>query len=155
MNWHKDLNLKQLDESLRRHVGLTEINRPTKGWINAIRTALGMSSRVLGERIGVSQPRMISIEQGEVDGSISLKTLEKAAQGLGCRVVYTLVPEEGSLVAMRMKQAHRKALALNQYVETHMALEDQATGVDFQDESVRELAQELLRTWPRDFWEPM
>jgi predicted DNA-binding mobile mystery protein A len=132
---------------------LAELNRPAKGWINAIRTALGMSSRALGERIGLSQPRMIAIEQGEVDGSISLKTLEKAAQGLGCRVVYTLVPEEGSLVAMRNKQAHRKALALNQYVEGHMALEDQATHKDFQSESVNEISKELLRTWPRDFWD--
>ena len=153
MKWHKDLALKQVDEAIGQLAELNQIGRPVDGWINAVRTALGMSARALGERIGLSQPRVALIERGEVDGSISLKTLERAAQGLGCRVVYVLVPEEGTLAAMREQQALRKAKALNQYAERHMALEEQATAEGFQQESTRELASELLRTWPRDFWD--
>jgi predicted DNA-binding mobile mystery protein A len=153
MKWHKDLALKQVDDALSQYASLSQLSRPSGGWLNAVRTALGMSARALGERVGLSQPRIALIERGEVDGSISLKTLERAAQGLGCRVVYVLVPEEGSLAAMRERQALRKAQALNQYAERHMELEEQATADSFRQESTRELASELLRTWPRDFWD--
>lgn len=84
-------------------------------------------------------------------GSISLRTLEKAAEGLGCRVVYVLVPENQSLAAMREKQAMDKARTLNQYAERHMELEDQATDMQFQNANTKKLAEEYLRTWPRDF----
>jgi len=93
------------------------------------------------------------MEKGELDGSISIKTLEKAAQGLGCRVVYALIPEEGSLQIMREMQALKKARQMNQYTELHMGLEDQATSDDFKEQSIKLMADESLRKWPRDFWD--
>lgn len=153
MKWHRDLALKHLDDALSQYASLPQHNRPARGWLNAVRTALGMSARALGERVGLSQPRIALIERGEVDGSISLKTLERAAQGLGCRVMYALVPEGGSLAAMREHQALLKASALVHYVEQHMELEGQATSDSFRQERTRELAAELLRAWPRDFWD--
>lgn len=153
MSWNKQLNLKQLDETLSQVGKLRDLARPDAGWIHAIRTALGMSARTLGERIGLSQARISGIEKGEVNGTITLNTLEKAAEGLGCRVVYVLVPEAGSLQNMRERQAFRKASALNQYVERHMELEDQATDAGFREEVTREQAEEYLKTWPRDFWD--
>lgn len=153
MNWDKDLNLQQLDQTLARVAGIDAAPRPLSGWINTIRTALGMSARNLGERLGLSQPRVASIEKGEVEGSISLNTLEKAAQGLGCRVVYVLIPEAESLQEMRKRQAFKKARALNRYAERHMELEDQATDEGFREEASRQLAEEYLKKWPRDFWD--
>jgi predicted DNA-binding mobile mystery protein A len=153
MNWNKELNLKQIDETLSKVKDLTDIPRPSSGWINTIRTGLGMSARILGERIGLSQPRVALIEKGEVDGSISIKTLEKVAQGLGCRLVYTLVPEGDSLQKMREYQAIKKARNLNLYTERHMELEGQATNKNFQEETTKKIAEDYLRTWPRDFWD--
>ena len=103
--------------------------------------------------IGLSQPRVALIEKGEIDGSISIKTLEKAAQGLGCRLVYVLVPEDSSLQKMRERQATKKARALNLYAECHMELEDQATDDSFRDETTTKIAEDYLRAWPRDFWD--
>ena len=153
MPWEKDLNIQQLDETIAKFNQLTFVSMPACGWINAIRNALGMSARSLGERIGLSQPRISLMEKGEVDGSISIKTLEKAAHGLGCRVVFAFVPEEGSLQAMRKKQALKKASQINQYTELHMGLEDQATEDDFREQSIKIMAAESLRKWPRDFWD--
>ena len=153
MNWHKYLTLQQMDVTLVQAKELVEIAKPSVGWVKAIRKALNMSARQLGERLHLSQPRIALLEKGEVDGSISLRTLEKAAQGLGCRLVYVLVPEDGTLQAMREAQARLKAKALNEYTERHMALEDQATGDAFRQQTTDELANELLRTWPRDFWD--
>ncbi len=155
MTWEKDLNLRQLDETISRFNRLSHMTKPDKGWINTIRNALGMSARSLGDRIGLSQPRVALIEKGEVDGSISIKTLEKAAHGLGCRVVYVLVPEEGTLQEMREKQALKKARQINQYTEHHMALEEQATDSNFKEQSVKNMADEDLRNWPRNFWDDL
>lgn len=153
MNWHKYLTLQQMDATLVQAKDLAAVPRPKIGWVKAIRKALNMSARQLGERLQLSQPRIALLEKGEVDGSISLRTLEKAAEGLGCRLVYVLVPEDSTLQAMRETQARLKAQALNVYTEHHMALEDQATGAAFQQQTTDELANELLRTWPRDFWD--
>lgn len=153
MSWEKDLTIQQLDETVAKFNQLTFVAMPASGWISAIRNALGMSARSLGERMGLSQPRISLMEKGEVDGSISIKTLEKAAHGLGCRVVYALVPEEGSLQAMREKQAMKKACQMNQYTELHMGLEDQATEDGFREQSIKIMAEESLRKWPRDFWD--
>lgn len=155
MKWEKSLNIKQLDESLGHYGALTHISMPSKGWINAVRNALGMSARSLGERIGLSQPRVALMEKGEVDGSISIKTLEKAARGLGCRVVIALVPEEGTLQQMRERQAIKKATQINQYAEQHMALEDQETDKKFKQQSIQNLAADYLQKWPRDFWDDL
>jgi len=153
MSWEKDLTIQQLDERIAKLNQLSSITIPANGWINGIRNALGMSARSLGERTGLSQPRISLMEKGELDGSISIKTLEKAAQGLGCRVVYALIPEEGSLQIMRETQALKKARQMNQYTELHMGLEDQATDDDFKEKSIKLMADESLRKWPRDFWD--
>ena len=153
MKWEKDLNLQQMDETLARVKQGALPPRPSAGWLKAIRTALGMSTRSLGTRIGLSQARVSGIEKGEQEGSLTLNTLEKAAQGLGCRVVYLLIPEAESLHAMRKTQALKKARALNQYAERHMELEDQATDARFREDTTHQLAEEYLRAWPRDFWD--
>ncbi len=155
MSWEKDLTIQQLDEAVAKFNQQTFIAMPASGWISAVRNALGMSARSLGERIGLSQPRISLMEKGEVDGSISIKTLEKAAHGLGCRVVYALVPEEGSLQSLREKQALKKARQMNQYTELHMGLEDQATEDNFKEQSIKIMADESLRKWPRDFWDDL
>jgi hypothetical protein len=45
-----------------------------------------------GPRPGM-QPRIVELEKSEKDGSVTLKTLRRAAEILGCRLVYVLVPE--------------------------------------------------------------
>jgi predicted DNA-binding mobile mystery protein A len=51
-----------------------------------------MTMAQLARRLDVSQPRIVAIERAEVSGAISLATLERAAEALGCSLVYALVP---------------------------------------------------------------
>lgn len=60
--------------------------------MKTVRLALGMNSETLGRRIGISQQGVRKLEQSEADGSISLNTLAKIANGLNCDVRYVLVP---------------------------------------------------------------
>jgi predicted DNA-binding mobile mystery protein A len=65
-----------------------DLTRPPRGWIKAIREALGMTTAQLAERLGVSQPRVAQLEKSEAEDSITLRTLRRAAESLGCTLVY-------------------------------------------------------------------
>jgi predicted DNA-binding mobile mystery protein A len=96
-----------LDERLARYddrVG----SPPLTGWIRAIREALGMSQFELGQRMGVSQPRVAQIERAEAKGLVELATIARTAAALGCSLRYVLVPEQ-SLEEMVCQQALDKA----------------------------------------------
>lgn len=112
---------------------------PPRGWVRAIRDALGMSTRELAARLGVTSSYVSKLEANEASGAITLATLQRAAAALGCRLEYTLVPER-PLDEMVMGQARRKARSLLDPVSHSMALEDQ--GVEM-DAEIEELARDL------------
>jgi transcriptional regulator with XRE-family HTH domain len=67
-----------------------------------------MSELELAMRIGISQPRVNQIQRAEIDGSVQLSTLGRAARGLNCELVYYLDPKD-SLEEMMWRQAFIKA----------------------------------------------
>ena len=72
----------------------SDLTSPKGGWIRAIRDALGMSSRQLAGRLGVSQSRITPLERAEAHGGATLKTLKEAAEALDCTLVYAFVPNK-------------------------------------------------------------
>lgn len=142
---------KQARKALDARFGALEgvpTQRPPSGWLRAIREALGMTASEVATRLGVSQPRLTRIERAELDGSLKLSTLERAADALGCRLVYFVVPKEGTLEGAVMDQARRVALErLNRAAHT-MRLEDQE--VDIDPSEVDELAANLAER--HDLW---
>src|SRR5262245_24223753 len=83
---------QQLDKRIAALRPLTGMAKPHRGWVRAIRETLGMTTRQLADRMGISQPTLVRLEKSEAAGTITLTSLERAAQALGCRVVYALVP---------------------------------------------------------------
>src|SRR4051794_37115016 len=65
---------------------------PVKGWIRAVREALGMTAEQLAKRLGVTQPAVVATEQSEAQGTIQLATMRRVAEALDCTLVYALVP---------------------------------------------------------------
>jgi len=117
--------------------------RPTRGWIKAVREALGMTTAQLAKRLGVAQPSVVGLEQAEASKAISLKTLERAARALDCTLVYALVPRKPleSLVQERAHQAARKRLHT---ISHSMALENQRVLEDDERAQLERLAQKLI-----------
>ncbi|MBO9523127.1 MAG: mobile mystery protein A [Nocardioidaceae bacterium] len=99
--------------------------RPHGGWVRAVREALGMTAADLADRMGVSQPSVTRLEKSERDDAARLETLIRAADALGCDLVYALVPRR-PLDDMVTEQARRRALRRVEQVGHTMALEDQA-----------------------------
>ena len=123
--------------------------RPSKGWIRAIRDALGMTAEQLGERMGVSQPTVQGLETSEADDAIQLKTLRRAAEALVCELVYALAPKE-SLEATYNRAARAVARRELGQISHSMALEDQAVDDEEEDERLRRFIADELE--PREVW---
>ncbi len=75
----------------------------------AIRQALGMSKVEFAERMAISDSRAGRLERAEIDGSLQLSTLRRAAEAVNCRLLYVLVPNE-PLEDMVFRQAFLKAV---------------------------------------------
>jgi predicted DNA-binding mobile mystery protein A len=126
--------------------------RPSRGWVRAIREALGMTTGQLAKRLGVQQPRVIELERGEASGNITVQSLERAAEALGCRLVYVLIPEKPLTKTIR-ETASRVADRELASVDQTMRLEAQGvTDKRQQQDARRSLIEKLLRR-PARLWD--
>lgn len=143
---------RQLDKRLNPIRNSGSFARPPRGWVKAIREALGMTTAQLARRIGVSQPRVVEIEKFEVSGSITLDSLERAANALDCRLVYALVPREP---LETLTQERALALAKRRLGSTahSMALEAQSVDRDDEQEQLKALAKKLSEKSGSALWE--
>ena len=149
---HKKLIREQLDTTLRRFSALKTVNPPRKGWIRAIRDALGISTRQLGDRLGVSKSRITRIEQDEVRGNLTLKTIRRMADALDCVFVYGFVPRKTLEDTLRGQAIQVAGKRMSRVAHT-MALEDQALTKDEQKKAFEAVVDELVRTLPKSLWE--
>ncbi len=143
---------RQLDKRLSSLKNVDALTRPPKGWVKAIREALGMTTVQLGRRLGVAQSRAVTIEQAEAKGAITLNTLEKAAQALDCRLVYVLVPRKPleTLVEDRAQALARQRLKATAH---SMALEDQSVDAADESEQVKLLTRRLIEEAGSKLWD--
>lgn len=97
--------INQLDIKLNPVESMRYLSRPKLGWLAVIRKSLGDVPRTIGSAI-THYPKFNSkIEQSEAANTISLNTLQKAANGLGCDVYYVLLPKDKSFLDFVTKQA--------------------------------------------------
>ena len=143
---------KKLDNRLNLLQNVDVLARPPRGWIKAIREALGMTTAQLAKRLGVSQPRILGIEKAESSGTVKLETLERAARALDCRLVYALVPK-GSLESMTEDRARTLARKRLRATSHSMALEDQRVDKADEEEHLERLVQKLLNQSGSVLWE--
>lgn len=130
-----------LDNHFDEWQQLRALARPPRGWVRAIREALGMSTTVLAARLGITAGAVTRLEQSEAADRIRLDTLRRAADALGCDLVYLLVPRR-PLTAVVHERARELARSQAAAIEQTMRLEDQATGRTSELED--QLAEQLL-----------
>jgi predicted DNA-binding mobile mystery protein A len=149
---YKLIARQQLDKTLSGYVTVKQTAPPVKGWIRAIREALGMSGKQLANRLNVSQPRIPKLEQDEVSGVVSLKTMRQAAEAMDCIFVYAIVPRVTLEETVRA-QARKVAEARSKRVSHTMLLEAQNLSVEEQRASLDAAIDELVREMPKELWE--
>lgn len=141
----------QLDKRLNVLRGNKALGRPPRGWIKAIREALGMTTAQLAKRMGVSQPRAVEIEKAENTGAITLDTIERAASAMDCKLVYAFVPHKPlqELVTDRARLIAKKRLSITGH---HMALEAQAVSDDDEKEQFEQLVRQIVEQAGSNIW---
>ncbi len=139
----------RLDQRLAQLGSAEPYRTPSRGWIRAIREALGMSTAQLAKRLGVRQPSVVGLERSEEKGTIEVATLRRVAEALDCTLVYALVPNQPLETTVRAR-----ALSLlrrrRQPIEHSMLLEDQDVAKPISDRQVEDMIRE---TSPRRFWD--
>ncbi|MBB3237030.1 mobile mystery protein A [Phyllobacterium endophyticum] len=140
---------KRLDERLRVLQPAEGFRAPPKGWVRALRDALGMTGAQLGARMGIRPQTVEAIEKSEASGTIQLSTLRRAAEALDCTLVYALVPN-ASLETAVNERARKIALRELKRVAHTMRLE--AQGTDDADLEARVQAYIRDRLTERDLW---
>jgi len=83
---------------------------------------LGRSLKSVAGELKVTPQAIHQLEKSEAAGTISLKQLEAVSGAMGCHVVYTLVPNQGTLAELANAPRERNLKAIRH----SMALEGQA-----------------------------
>lgn len=146
-----ELKLRQLDANLNRWRSADLPLRPPTGWIKAVREGLGMAATHLAARLGVATSTVTRLETSEADDTISLATLRRAAEALGCELQYALVPKQSiadTLESRALTLARQQMAA----VSHTMALEAQSTSRETVEAQTRALADDLLKGSRRSLW---
>ena len=125
---------------------------PPIGWLRTVRKALGMTGSQLASRMDVTKAWISTVERSEAYGGLNLKTMQKMAQGMGCRFVYAVVPEE-DVESLLRKRALMLVKRRVRNASVHMALEDQSLSDKQLDFEIERLVEEMMGKLPRDFWD--
>ncbi|MBE9548439.1 MAG: mobile mystery protein A [Proteobacteria bacterium] len=142
---------KQLDKRLDLLRGSDVYARPPRGWIKAIREALGMTTAQVAARMGVSQPRVVEIEKAEKAGATTLNTLERAAQAMDCQLIYAFVPKKP---LVQLIEDRARIIAKQRMMTTghSMALEAQSVSYDDEKEQFEQMVRRIVDKAGSDIW---
>lgn len=100
---------------------------PAKGWLLAVREGLGLSRLAIAKRLSMTPSAIQSFEQSEARGTISIQSLRKLADALGCEVIIKLVPK-GEQSFIDLAAQHDPEMANLRATEHSMTLEAQGSG---------------------------
>ena len=128
------------------------LRTPPEGWLRTVRKALGMPGAQLAKKMGVTRSRVAQAESAELTGGISLKSMQAAAEAMGCRFVYTIVPPR-TVDDIIIAQARKKATGIVETASKHMALEGQALPDSKIANEITRLARDIVHEMPSDFWD--
>jgi predicted DNA-binding mobile mystery protein A len=140
---------QRLDERLKALKPEDRFGTPPKGWLRAIRDAIGMTGVQFARRLGIRPQSVEALEKSEAGGSIQLKTLRRAAEALDCTLVYALVPNKSLEEAVRERARKIAARDLGRVAHT-MRLEAQGTGDADMEARIDAYIRDVLKE--RDLW---
>jgi predicted DNA-binding mobile mystery protein A len=138
---------------IERAIGSAQVPaRPSAGWIQAIRSALGMTTRQLAARLDISQSTLANLEKSEAEDRITLQSLRRVAEALDCEVQYVLVPRT-SMQQRVERRANEIAHDRVARVLHSMRLEDQAPTEQVDPEEVLKVRRTLLDNNWKHLWD--
>lgn len=148
----KKIVLSQYQNIVNRAVAqIGKLNLPREGWLRTVRKALGMSVSQLAERLNVTRAQVSKTELVENNGNVTLNTMHKMAEAMGCKFVYAIVPPD-KIENLILEQAKLKAKYYVSKTNVHMALEDQLLSGDKIQYEIQRLTDEFYRNISSNLW---
>jgi predicted DNA-binding mobile mystery protein A len=103
--------------------------RPTRGWLRTVRSAIGLNQQDVARKLGIKRQSYAQLEKAEQNTSITLSSAQRAAEAMGCELIYFVIPRESvaktfTELATRYDPDFKHLKA----TEHSMALEGQAVG---------------------------
>jgi predicted DNA-binding mobile mystery protein A len=110
-----------------------------------------MTGAQLARRIGTNKQGVARIESDEAEGSVTIKTMRRVAEGLDCAFVYGFVPRT-SLEDTVKNRAMRVAKKRMDKVSRTMELERQELDDREQQIVLENATERLMNTSPKTLW---
>jgi predicted DNA-binding mobile mystery protein A len=123
------LSIKQADRKLKKIQQLRELH-PKEGWIAYIRGALSLPTAQLAKLMRITPPSALAMEKREHNKTITLETLEKISNAMGCDLVYAFVPKSSLEDFVEQK---RNILVDQIMQKTHLTMSLENQGLNRQD----------------------
>ncbi|MDP8269634.1 MAG: mobile mystery protein A [Candidatus Tenebribacter davisii] len=143
---------EQVQRQLEKYQILLDISVPPRGWIKAIKDALGMNGRQLAKRMGVTRQRISLLEKQECDGTVTLNTMKKSAEALDSVFVYCLVPRK-KLEETVKDQARKVAIKRLNRASHTMNLENQELTKEENENILNRMIEDIIHQQPSDLWD--
>ncbi len=152
-NLKQKLIIEQLDKKIELLHKIDKLDIPSEGWVYSIRTALKMSLRQLGSKVGITAQSMKEIEQREKSKTISLKVLQEVANALDMRFVYGFIPKENNIEAIIKRRAYEIAEKIVLRTSKTMQLEAQQNSDARIQKAINDRVDEIIREMPKYLWD--
>jgi predicted DNA-binding mobile mystery protein A len=96
---------------------------PARGWLRAVREATGITQAEVASKMAVKRQSYAQFENAEEAGAISLASLRRASEAMGCELFYFVVPRESVARSFAdLAQIHDPAAMHLKATEHSMAL---------------------------------
>lgn len=147
------MRISQLDQEIAQFSTIKYIPLPSEGWINTFRTAIGMSLKQLGNKLGITAQGAKDLERREMDGSITLQKLKETAAALDMQLLYGLLPNEGTLE--RMVERRALQLAKEIIIKTAQTTSSEKDEIDQTalNNAIEKSAARIKRELPKQLWD--
>lgn len=149
----KSLQRSQLSNKIEKFNGLTNVQNPPSGWIKALRSSLGISLEQIANKLNTTKQNIQSFEKREKEKSITLKSLNEIADAMDMKLVYALIPKDGSLDLLIERKAEELAKNIVARTSQTMKLEDQQNSEERIKTALDERKKEIIQKMPKSLWD--
>jgi predicted DNA-binding mobile mystery protein A len=149
----KKLQIDHLEARIRQFKASGQLPPLSTGWIRSLRSALGITFRQLGNRLGKTAQSAREMEIREQEGTITLNSLREAARAMDMELVYGFVPIRGTLENHIDAKARALATSIVLRTSNSMKLEDQENSSDRIRKAIEERTSIIKRELPKALWD--
>jgi len=141
---------RKLDAEMKIFRQAARRKSSTQALLRAVRLALDIPVKEISEKMGVDRSVMYGLEESERKRTITLRSLGRMAEAMGCSVVYGVVPLKGKTLDMVAdERMWRRVLGsdvrgqMSEIRDQRSEIRDQRSGIRGQRSEIRDQGSEI------------